>query len=145
MALVCREPEKPSAPMYYLGISCGPDETQDLEFVQSLARSTVIKMFRDFINKSEKKSLLFKTTLSELNNTANSDNPWDAIFYKADTFKAKAYKASVMNLMLSDAQNHGTDFLEYFCAQNYHLIWNSREAYARGYEGVVDLLVKKQN
>ena len=131
----------------YLGIPYALEDQADLDFVKSLARSTVIKTFRAFVRKEPSK--VFKQNLSALNawptSSLTSSELWSKVMYAADTFKAKAFKATVMSLMLQDAKEHGLDFLEYFCSQNYYLIWSPYEGYARGHEGLVAELVKKQS
>jgi hypothetical protein len=136
----------------FLGVPYGPDDASDLAYCQALARSTVIKMYRAYVRRKAGQHeifTMFKNTLKELNawptSSLTSSSAWADVFYSADTFRAKAYKYAVMSLMLEDARTNGTEFLEYFCAQHYHLIWNSREGYARGHESLVDQLVKKQN
>lgn len=135
----------------YMGIPYGPDDVCDLAFVQALARSIVIKMYRYFLRREDKQQFtLFKSTLKDLNDWPTSsmtstEAAWADIFYRADTFRAKAFKACVMYLMLEDARSNGLAFLEYFCAQHYHLIWNSNEGYAKNHRDLVDSLAKKQD
>ena len=142
------EPNREPIVLEYLGIPYAPEDSDDLAFVQALARSTVIKMYRFFLRRENKERFtVFKSTLKDLNAwpTSSLTSSWSDVSYAADTFRAKAYKASVMNLMLEDARTNGLEFLEYFCLQHYHLIWNSSEGYAKNHKDLVDSLVKKQD